>query len=157
MQRLFKSASFAAHAKMVTFICICYGRHITHRSSHQRFIIKKVLSKIPQTSQKNTCARASFLIKLQASTFNFILKDTLTLLFSCYFTKFIKASFFLKKHWLTASERYEKLFDIIYIEPRMFWKMFTICCILNEIPFLQQGGSVGKKGLLGIPPCLATI
>ena len=37
------------------------------RSSHQRCSIK-VFLKISQNSQENTCARVSFLIKLQASS-----------------------------------------------------------------------------------------
>ena len=37
-----------------------------NRSSYWRFSIKKMFLKISQTSQENTCARASFLIKLQA-------------------------------------------------------------------------------------------
>ena len=39
------------------------------RSSHQRCSMKKVFLEISQNSQKNTCARASFLIKLQACNF----------------------------------------------------------------------------------------
>ena len=36
-------------------------------SSHQRCSVKKVFLEISQNSQENTCARVSFLIKLQAS------------------------------------------------------------------------------------------
>ena len=39
----------------------------THRCS-----VKKVVLEILQNSQKNTCARASLLIKLQASACNYI-------------------------------------------------------------------------------------
>ena len=46
------------------------------RSSHQRCSIKKVFLEISQNSQINTCARVSFLIKLQA-------KDR-TLLDNCF-------------------------------------------------------------------------
>ena len=38
---------------------------ISFRSSHHRCSIKKVSLKISQNSQENTCARVSFLIKLQ--------------------------------------------------------------------------------------------
>ena len=38
------------------------------RSSHQRCSIKKVFLEISQSSQENTCARVSFLIKLQIRT-----------------------------------------------------------------------------------------
>ena len=37
------------------------------RSSHQRCSMKKVFLEISQNARENTCARVSFLIKLQAS------------------------------------------------------------------------------------------
>ena len=40
----------------------------------QRCSVKKVYLEISQNLQKNTCARVSFLIKLQASACNFIKK-----------------------------------------------------------------------------------
>ena len=40
--------------------------HIKFRSSDRRCSIKKVFLKGSQSSQENTCARVSFLIKLQA-------------------------------------------------------------------------------------------
>ena len=42
-------------------------------------------------------SRVSFLIKLQASTFNFIKKETLAQVFSCKFCKFSKNTFFYRK------------------------------------------------------------
>ena len=39
---------------------------VFYRSSHRRCSIKKVFLKISQSSQENTCPRASFLITLQA-------------------------------------------------------------------------------------------
>ena len=45
--------------------------------SVQRCSVKKVFLKISQNSQENTCARVSFMIKLQAATYNFIEKDNL--------------------------------------------------------------------------------
>ena len=41
---------------------------------------KKVFLEIPQNSQENTCARVSFLIKLQALDFNCGVTNTVTLL-----------------------------------------------------------------------------
>ena len=43
---------------------------------------KKVFLEISQHSQENTCARVSFLIKLQASG-NLLKKETLAQVFSC--------------------------------------------------------------------------
>ena len=48
-----------------------------------RCSVKKVFIKLSQISQKNTCARISFLIKLQAQACNYIKKDTLGLVLSC--------------------------------------------------------------------------
>ena len=54
----------------------------------QRFSVKKVLLEISQNSQENTCARTSFLIKLQACNFN--KNETLVQVFSCEFCEFSK-------------------------------------------------------------------
>ena len=48
----------------------------------QRCSVNKVLLKISQNSQVNTCAGVSFLIKLQASACNFIRKGALAQLLS---------------------------------------------------------------------------
>ena len=63
---------------------------------------KKVFLKISQNSQENTCARVSFLIKLQASACNFITKETLAQVFSCEFCEFSKSTYF-EEHLLTAA------------------------------------------------------
>ena len=56
--------------------------------------VKKVFLGIPQNSLENTCARVSFLIKLQASGLNFIKKETLAQVFSCEFCEISKNTFF---------------------------------------------------------------
>ena len=53
--------------------------------------IKIDVLKILQNSQENTCARVSFLIKLQAC--NFIKKETLAQVFSCEFCEIFKNTF----------------------------------------------------------------
>ena len=60
----------------------------------QRCPVKKVFWEISQNSQENTCAGASFLIKL-------IKKETLAQVFSCEFCEIYKNTF-LKAHlrWL---------------------------------------------------------
>ena len=61
-----------------------------------------MLLEIWQNSQENTCARVSFLIKLQA--FNFIKKETLAqVFFSVNFAKFFKNTFFIEHLTTTAS------------------------------------------------------
>ena len=48
----------------------------------QEVFYKKVFLKILQNSQENTCARVSFLTKLQASACNFLKKETLPQVFT---------------------------------------------------------------------------
>ena len=63
------------------------------RSSRPEVFCKKVLLKISQNSQDNTCVRVSFLIKLQASAYNFIKKETLVQVFSFEFCEISKNTF----------------------------------------------------------------
>ena len=67
-------------------------------------LCEKVFLKILQNSQENTCARASFLIKLQAWVCNFIEKDTLIQVFSCEFCEISKNTFFKEHLWTTPSD-----------------------------------------------------
>ena len=56
-----------------------------------------------QGSQENNCTRVSFSIKLQASTFNFIKKETLARVFSCEFCEIFKSTYFIEHLRKTAS------------------------------------------------------
>ena len=59
---------------------------------------------ILKNSQENTCARVSFLTKLQTSSVcNFIKKETLEQLFSCKFCEISKNTFFIEHLRATAS------------------------------------------------------
>ena len=53
----------------------------------QRCSIKEVFLKVSQNSLENTCARVSFLLKLQTETCNFIKKEILAQVLSCKFCK----------------------------------------------------------------------
>ena len=57
---------------------------------------------ISQNSQENTCARVSFLIKLQA--LNFIKNETLAQVFSCEFCEISKNTFLAEHLRVTASD-----------------------------------------------------
>ena len=61
-----------------------------------------MLLEISQISQENTCARASFLIKLQAEDCNFNKKDILAQVFSCEFCEIPNNTFFTEHLWATA-------------------------------------------------------
>ena len=67
----------------------------------QRCSVKKLLLKNSHNSQKNTCARISFLIKLQASACTFIKKETLAQVFSCEFFENFKNTL-----WLLLYKKY---------------------------------------------------
>ena len=73
------------------------------RSSHWKWSLRNVFLQFSQNSQENTCVRVSFLIKLQASVYNFIKKETLAQLFSCEFCEISKNTFFTGHLWATAS------------------------------------------------------
>ena len=57
--------------------------------------LKKVLLKISQNSQENTCARVSFLIKLQASS----TRDSLARVLSSEFYEIFRSTFFIEQLW----------------------------------------------------------
>ena len=63
---------------------------LKNRSTHQRSSLKKVFLKISQNSLENTCARVSFLIRLQSSGLQLIKKEALAQVFSCEFCKILR-------------------------------------------------------------------
>ena len=64
--------------------------------------------KISQNSQGNTCAKVSFLMKLQVEAYSFIKKETLTQVFSYEFCEISKSNFFTEHLWATASVQFIK-------------------------------------------------
>ena len=67
----------------------------------QKCSVKKVFLEISQSSQENTFARVSFLIKLQAC--NFIKKETLAQVFSCELCEISKNTFSCRTRLVAAS------------------------------------------------------
>ena len=67
------------------------------------FYNKKLFLEISQISQENTCARVSFLIKLQSWACNFIKKESLAQVLSCEFCEISKNTFHTEHIWETAS------------------------------------------------------
>ena len=69
----------------------------------QRCSVKRVFLEISQKLQENTCARVSFLIKLQALG-NFIKKQTVAQVFFCEFYETPKNTFFHRTPVVAASD-----------------------------------------------------
>ena len=72
------------------------------------FCKKRCSQKFLQDSQENTCARVSFLIKLQALSCNFIKKETLAQVVACEFCKITKNTFFIEHLQATACAKMMK-------------------------------------------------
>ena len=67
-----------------------------------------MLLQILHNSQENTCAKISFLIKLQEKACNFIIKETLAQVFSCKFCEISKNTFFYRIPLVAASSFLKK-------------------------------------------------
>ena len=94
------------------------------RSSPWRCSLEKVFSEILQKLQENTCALASFLIKLQALAWNFFIKEALMQVFSCEFCEISKNIFLTEHLWTTASVtsmfKYEReIYHVILVKLRL--------------------------------------
>ena len=89
---------------------ICSGTALFRRSPQEVFC-KKMFLKISQNSQKNTCARVSFLIKLQAWDFC-LLKSCSCLVISQETLKFSKGFFRSKSREVLRKNGFLKNFTI---------------------------------------------
>ena len=119
------------------------------RSIHQRCSVRKGVLEILQNSQENTCARFSFLIKLQASSLRL---QTLTQMFSCEFCEISKNTFFTEHFWATASNFFFVANHIVsktdsHKLKERFWKH-------QEIK--REVLSLFKGALSALRQCLAT-
>ena len=80
--------SFSPIGRFASLLGVLWG------SDHRRCSVKKVSLKNSQNSQESTCARVSFLIKLQAVVCNFTKKRCSgTGCFSVNFVNFLRTSF----------------------------------------------------------------
>ena len=96
----------------------------------QRCSVKKVFLEISQNSLENTCARDSFLIKLQAEACNFIKKESLAQVFSCEFCEISKNTFFHRTPLVAASVYYlrKKLSKFSNAQRKVFHAIsFQLC------------------------------
>ena len=84
---------------LISIAAILLGLEKTFRSSHPRCYVKKVFLKISQNSHENTCARVSFLIKLQARGLLLLKKRLWHRCFLVNFAKFLRTPFFIEHVW----------------------------------------------------------
>ena len=77
-------------------------KHI-HKKQPPKMFYKKVFLSISQISLENTCAKASYLIKLP-EVCNFIKKETLVQVFYCKFCEIFKNTFFTEQLQVTDSD-----------------------------------------------------
>ena len=69
-------------------------------TSHRKFSVGRLFLEISQNSQENTFVRVSFLIKLQATVYNFTKNKTLAQVFFCEFCEISNNTFFTEHLWL---------------------------------------------------------
>ena len=86
----------------------------------QRCSVKKVFLEISQSSQKNTCARVSFLVKLQASGLQFIKNETLAQVFSYEFCEISKKTFFYRAPLVAA---FKLLLSRCFLKDSVRWNL----------------------------------
>ena len=91
----FLALPICGHGVIVQLFCCCLEA-VSWRCS-----VKKVFLEISRNSRENTCARVSFLIKLQAEAYNFIKNEPLAQVFSCEFCEILRTPFFSEHlRWL---------------------------------------------------------
>ena len=101
----------------------CLPHDVIIRGSRQEVFYKKRFFKISRNSQENTCARASFLLKLQAVGVNFIKKETPTQRFRSEFCEIVKNTHFVEHLRTAASESLQK--------PEVYAFYYTSAKLLN--------------------------
>ena len=119
-------------------------KNLWFRTSHQKCSIKKVLLKLSQNSQENTCARASFLIKLQASGCNFIKKRLWHRCFLVSFPKIFKVTYFYRATLVAASGSYklvsffviDNVIDVMVVDK---WNQSNFKVCLTRLWFVDRG------------------
>ena len=103
---------FVSFTYLVIMIFIVVFKMKCQKAATEGVLLKKVFLEISQNSHENTCARDSFLIKLQALS-NFIKKEPLAQVFSCKFCEISKNTFFIEHLLTTASEFIYSYLDIL--------------------------------------------
>ena len=112
-------------------IYITTTRNQVSEAVSRRCSVKKVFLKILQNSQKNTCVRVSFLIKLQASC-NFIKKEVLAQVFSYELCKIFKNTFYIEDYqWLLFQYIYIRII-FCYFESFRCW-LWACICLLGKV------------------------
>ena len=104
----------------VKFECWCnYYKYLCWKC---RSSCSEVFLKVSLDSQENTCARISFLIKLQAQACNFIKKETLAQVFSCAFCKIFNNNSYYRTRLVATSEN-KNCYSLVAVINLFEWRM----------------------------------
>ena len=123
--------------KLLVIYFIKYSRQKQPQLRSRGVLWKKVFLEISLISQENTCARVSFLIKLQTSSLQLIKKETPAQVFSHEFSEVSKNTFFTENLWRTAvkNTRLHLFSKLLYTEadqqPCQTSKMKVFAKIVN--------------------------
>ena len=114
--------------------CITSGNLPQSEAATGGDLRKNVFLGVSQNLQENTCARASFLIKLQDEACIYIKEGTLAQVFSCEFCEISWNVFFIEHLWATVSTYF------FFIEITDFLHYFQ-----NDVRFQEQPQEVFYK------------
>ena len=116
------SLSLSLSLSVSVSLCLCLSLSLSLSVSFILYF--KVFLKILQNSQENTCARVSFLIKLQAKACNLIKKRLQQRSFLVNFKKFLRTPFLQNTSWRNVHHfvyvlliffRFHKCFNIFHL------------------------------------------
>ena len=99
-------------------------------------------AEILQNSQKNTCARVSFLTKLQAEAWNFIKKETLAQVFSREFCENSENTFFTEHLRATVSAYTQKGIQKLFLKVLQFCSKTCAFGRFEVCPWTSHEGSL---------------
>ena len=121
---------------------VCLYSFLRHSKAATGGILwEKVFLEISKKSQEDTCERGSFLIKLQASSCNFIKKETLVQVFYCESCKISKNIFFTEHLWATVFGR-SWLTDQTDLTDSMSFLLYRLMEEINPNPQALRGHTV---------------
>ena len=103
-----------------------------------------MFSEISQYSQENTCARISFLTKLQASPATFIKMRFSHRCFPVNFVKFLRTPFYKEHLWWLLLKSYNKEPQFGFVEEITLFPLVIIRKLSGEVCFYVKPKSISR-------------